>query len=58
MTNNAYIYDAIRTPRGKGKKEGSLYEVPPIELVATLLHALQGSIVGWDRVERAAASSA
>ncbi len=23
----AYVYDAIRTPRGKGKKDGSLYEV-------------------------------
>jgi len=41
MTNEAYIYDAIRTPRGKGKKDGSLYEVPPIELVATVLQALQ-----------------
>lgn len=41
MTNDAYIYDAIRTPRGKGRKEGSLYEVPPIELLATLFHALQ-----------------
>jgi acetyl-CoA C-acetyltransferase len=41
MTNEAYIYDAIRTPRGKGKKDGSLYEVPPIELVASVLQALQ-----------------
>lgn len=41
MTNEAYIFDAIRTPRGKGKKEGSLYEVTPINLVATLLTALQ-----------------
>jgi acetyl-CoA C-acetyltransferase len=23
--NDAYIYDAVRTPRGKGKKDGSLY---------------------------------
>ena len=37
----AYIYDAIRTPRGKGKKDGSLYEVKPIDLLRVLLDALQ-----------------
>lgn len=37
----AFIFDAIRTPRGKGKASGSLYEVAPIELVATLMKALQ-----------------
>ncbi len=37
----AYIFDAVRTPRGKGKKDGSLYEVKPISLVTGLLHALQ-----------------
>ena len=41
MTAEAYIYDAIRTPRGKGKKDGSLYEVRPIELLVTLFRALQ-----------------
>jgi acetyl-CoA C-acetyltransferase len=41
MPNEAYIFDAIRTPRGKGKKSGSLYEVAPIELVSTLLKELQ-----------------
>lgn len=40
MTTEAYIFDAIRTPRGKGKKDGALYEVPPIELVALLLKEL------------------
>ncbi len=39
--SEAYIFDAIRTPRGKGKKDGSLYEVKPITLVTTLLQALQ-----------------
>ena len=39
--SEAYIVDAIRTPRGKGKKEGALYEVKPITLLTTLLHALQ-----------------
>ncbi len=40
MTTEAYIFDAIRTPRGKGKKDGALYEVPPIDLVALLLKTL------------------
>jgi len=41
MPREAFIFDAIRTPRGKGKKDGSLHEVPPAELVSTLLKALQ-----------------
>lgn len=36
----AFVYDAIRTPRGKGKKDGSLHEVKPVDLVTTLLDAL------------------
>lgn len=39
--SEAYIVDAIRTPRGKGKKQGALYEVKPISLVTTLLDELQ-----------------
>lgn len=39
--SEAYIIDAIRTPRGKGKKDGSLYEVKPITLLTTLLNELQ-----------------
>ncbi len=38
---DAYIFDAVRTPRGKGKKDGSLHEVTPIHLLTTLLGALQ-----------------
>ena len=41
MTQTAFIYDAIRTPRGKGKKDGSLHEVKPVALGAGLLRALQ-----------------
>jgi acetyl-CoA C-acetyltransferase len=41
MPKEAYIYDAIRTPRGRGKTNGSLYEVKPIDLLTTLLKALQ-----------------
>ncbi len=37
----AFIYDAIRTPRGKGKRGGALYEVKPIDLVTNLLEALK-----------------
>ena len=41
MTEVAYIYDAIRTPRGKGKKDGSLHQASPIWLVRTLLKEMQ-----------------
>jgi len=37
----AYIYDAIRTPRGKGKPGGGLYEVKPIDLVTNLLEEMK-----------------
>lgn len=37
----AYIFDALRTPRGKGKSSGSLYEVTPIDLVASLMREMQ-----------------
>ena len=37
----AYVFDAIRTPRGKGKKDGSLHEVKPINLLSGLLSDLQ-----------------
>ena len=33
----AYIYDHVRTPRGRGKKDGSLHEVPPVRLAAHTL---------------------
>ncbi len=39
---DAYLFDAIRTPRGKGRSSGSLYEVRPISLVTQLLEALRG----------------
>lgn len=41
MTENAYIYDAVRTPRGKGKQDGSLHEVKPVALAAGVLRAIQ-----------------
>lgn len=38
---DAIIFDAVRTPRGKGKQDGALYEVKPIQLLQTVLDALQ-----------------
>ncbi len=37
----AFVYDHIRTPRGKGKKNGSLHEVKPVDLVVGLLDEIQ-----------------
>ncbi|MHC8310166.1 acetyl-CoA C-acetyltransferase [Pseudomonas sp. GT1P32] len=37
----ALIFDALRTPRGKGKSDGALHSVKPVNLVAGLLKALQ-----------------
>jgi len=39
--SDAFIYDHVRTPRGKGKKDGGLHQATPIWLVRTLLAALQ-----------------
>jgi acetyl-CoA C-acetyltransferase len=37
----AFIYDSIRTPRGKGKPDGSLHTIQPIHLLTTLLNTLR-----------------
>lgn len=37
----AYIFDAIRTPRGRGKADGSLHQVKPLDLLKTLFDALR-----------------
>ena len=39
--NEAYIYDSVRTPRGKGRKDGSLHEVTASYLSTTILNALK-----------------
>jgi acetyl-CoA C-acetyltransferase len=36
-----FIYDHVRTPRGRGKKDGSLHEVPSVRLAAKTLEALR-----------------
>ena len=38
---DAFIYDAVRTPRGRGKPDGSLYEVPTVDLAVTALDAIR-----------------
>jgi acetyl-CoA C-acetyltransferase len=38
---DAYIYDAVRTPRGKGKATGALYQCTPVSLASTVLRAIQ-----------------
>ena len=38
---DAYIYDAVRTPRGEGKPKGALNEVSPVRLAAAALAALR-----------------
>ncbi|WP_280154850.1 acetyl-CoA C-acetyltransferase [Piscinibacter sp. XHJ-5] len=37
----AFVYNAVRTPRGKGKSDGRLHEVKPVDLLAGVLGALQ-----------------
>lgn len=44
MPHPVYIYDAVRTPRSKGKKDGSLYSVKPIDLGASVLKAMQSRL--------------
>ncbi|MBN8830527.1 MAG: AsmA family protein [Sphingomonadales bacterium] len=37
----AFIYDAVRTPRGRGKPDGALHEVPPVQLAVQVLQAIR-----------------
>jgi acetyl-CoA C-acetyltransferase len=48
MTSEAFVYDAIRTPRGRGKQTGSLYEVKPISLLVGLIDEIQRRNPGLD----------
>lgn len=41
MIREAYVFDAIRTPRGKGRAGGALHTVKPVDLLVTLLKELQ-----------------
>ena len=53
MTTEAFVYDAIRTPRGKGKQNGSLYEAKPISLLVGLIDELRkrNPTLDPDRIE-------
>jgi len=48
VTSEAFIYEAIRTPRGKGKANGSLHRVKPVTLVVGLLNELTSRHPGLD----------
>ncbi len=37
----AYIYDTVRTPRGKGRKDGKLHEITPVQLATQVLQAVR-----------------
>jgi acetyl-CoA C-acetyltransferase len=48
MATEAFIYDAVRTPRGRGKQTGSLHEVKPISLVVGLIDEIRRRHPGLD----------
>ncbi|MGI5404101.1 acetyl-CoA C-acetyltransferase [Streptomyces sp. CA-135486] len=48
MSTEAYVYEAIRTPRGRGKANGALHGTKPIDLVVGLIHELRSRFPGLD----------
>ncbi|MGW6288615.1 acetyl-CoA C-acetyltransferase [Streptomyces sp. NPDC055107] len=48
MSTEAFVYDAIRTPRGRGKANGALHGTKPIDLVVGLIHEMRGRFPGLD----------
>jgi acetyl-CoA C-acetyltransferase len=48
MTAEAFIYDAVRTPRGKGKKTGAMHSVKPISLTTGLIDEVRTRNPGLD----------
>ncbi|MFF1463903.1 acetyl-CoA C-acetyltransferase [Streptomyces sp. NPDC058330] len=48
MSTEAYVYDAIRTPRGRGKANGALHGTKPIDLVVGLIHEIRGRFPDLD----------
>jgi acetyl-CoA C-acetyltransferase len=48
VSTEAYVYDALRTPRGRGKANGALHGTKPIDLVVGLMRALQRRLPGLD----------
>ncbi|MET7670041.1 acetyl-CoA C-acetyltransferase [Micromonospora luteifusca] len=48
MPSEAYVFDAVRTPRGRGRNTGALHGVKPISLVVGLIDALRERNPGLD----------
>jgi acetyl-CoA C-acetyltransferase len=48
LSTDAYVYDAVRTPRGRGKANGSLHGTKPIDLVVGLIHELRRRLPDLD----------
>lgn len=48
MSTEAYVYEAIRTPRGRGKADGALHGTKPVDLVVGLIHELRRRLPGLD----------
>ncbi|MFF4158799.1 acetyl-CoA C-acetyltransferase [Streptomyces sp. NPDC001678] len=48
MSTEAYVYEAIRTPRGRGKANGALHGTKPIDLVVGLIHELRRRLPDLD----------
>ena len=48
MSTEAYVYEAIRTPRGRGKANGALHGTKPVDLVVGLIHELRHRLPGLD----------
>ena len=48
MSTEAYVYDAIRTPRGRGKADGALHGTKPVDLVVGLIHEIRRRFPGLD----------
>ncbi|MDJ0345936.1 acetyl-CoA C-acetyltransferase [Streptomyces sp. H10-C2] len=48
MSPEAYVFDAIRTPRGRGKANGALHGTKPIDLVVGLIHEIRRRFPGLD----------
>jgi len=48
LSTEAFVYDAIRTPRGRGKANGALHGTKPIDLVVGLIHEIQGRFPDLD----------
>ncbi|MEV0490636.1 acetyl-CoA C-acetyltransferase [Streptomyces atratus] len=48
MSTEAFVYDAIRTPRGRGKANGALHGTKPIDLVVGLIHDMRNRFPGLD----------